>query len=658
MGDSEGGDPLRTRREPAVSAVGPARSLRDQLSSMFRLLVGGGLAISLVLAGWLTWMLAVSQPSVDRLQRATALVEALDVRLQAEQSDLRAYLASGGPSYLQDYRSSTVAATTGSAELSAEAGSIASTQLIAFEIALQEFTSGWADRVADGTLSAGAGHGRAADVAQLTQALAQGRQLFTAYDAADLALSSTLQGKLDSARSAQNVATVVAAGLALMLAIGTAAIGVRRQTQLSTSVVGPMRDIGLGLGALMRGEYDAVDITPGGPAELHGMSTLVLRLSERLAARKAQDEVTRELERQRTARTDVILGVAREVAGSLNLRYVLESVAAAAADIFGATGARLWLVEQPGAPMLLSFDTAYGRAGIREPVELDLGSGVAGRAAKYGRPALGEGAEIADGVPVVAVPLIVGARVVGALECAGGEPREIGEDVLTSLETLATHAAAAIEASRLHQAAEEMSVTDALTGLANRRQLDRDLPTEVDRATRYHRPLSVLFLDLDHFKQLNDRYGHSYGDLVLQQVGEVLRSELRTVDRAYRMGGEEFVIVAPESAVEDGTGLAERLRMLIARATSANGTTAGVTASFGVATLPDHGTTGPALLAVADAALYDAKSAGRNQVRVASEASGAVPEQRAPYALPPVAGRASMQVEPREPAPLEDQPAV
>ena len=125
-----------------------------------------------------------------------------------------------------------------------------------------------------------------------------------------------------------------------------------------------------------------------------------------------------------------------------------------------------------------------------QPFErLEVGRGLpgaAGRAAKYGRPALGEGAEIVDGVPVVAVPLIVGARVVGALECAGGEPRELSAEVLTSLETLATHAAAAIEASRLHQDAEAMSVTDALTGLANRRQLDRDLPTEVDRADLGH----------------------------------------------------------------------------------------------------------------------------------------------------------------------------
>ena len=651
------------RRRAAPDAGAPGRSLRDQLSFMFRLLLGGGLAISLVLTGWLGWMLGVSQPSIDRLQRADTLVADLGLQLQGEQSDLRAYLASGDRSYLQSYRTLAADTTTRAATLSATAGSLASGPVIALEVGLQQWTGSWAERVAAGELSAGAVAGNAPDIAQLTQALAQGRDLFAAYDAAQQQLTATLSHQLAQARGAQRVATIAAALVALLLAVGTAGVGLRRQTQLRTDVVGPMQDIGLGLGALMRGEYDQVRITPGGPAELYGFSTLVAKLAVRLQERKRDDDHGRELELQRRERTDVILAVAREVAGSLNLRYVLESVANAAARIFGASSARLWLVEQPGAPMLLAFDTAYGRAGIREQVELDLGSGVAGRAAKYGRPALGEGAEVVDGVPVVAVPLIVGARVVGALECSGGVRRDIGDDVLTSLETLATHAAAAIEASRLHQAAEELSVTDALTGLANRRQLDRDLPTEMDRATRYHRPLTVLFLDLDHFKQLNDRYGHSYGDLVLQQVGEVLRTELRTVDRAYRMGGEEFVVVAPESTVVDGTGLAQRLRSTIARATSTNGTTAGVTASFGVATLPDHGVSGPALLAAADAALYEAKAAGRDQVCVATELATGVPDQRRPYALPPVIGRPTMLVEDRNARidahdPLEDEPAV
>ncbi|MGH3744522.1 MAG: diguanylate cyclase, partial [Mycobacteriales bacterium] len=566
MGDQ---DPDDGRAQPP--AGGP-RSLTAQLTSMFRLLIGGGVAMSLVLAAWLGWMLAASQPKIDALQSGTTLVTQIDSQLQTEQSDLRVFLASANNSYLLSYQDAMAALPGQLRRLDAVAGSAGSAELVTFEMGVQQWQAQWATPVAEGTLAAQAALGvTAADPQQLRAVLDQGRQLFDRYSEGAVTLRTALQGQLDEARQQQEIATIVAAGLAMVLALGTASMGIRRQLRLRTSVAGPMKEIGMGLGALMRGEYDAVAITPGGPAELYGMSTLVEALARRLAKRKHELDRAALLEAERMARTEVILGVAREVAGSLNLRYVLEAVANAAAAICGARRARLWLVETPGAPMLLSFDTDYGRAGLREQVELDLGTGAAGRAAKYGRPALGEGAEVVDGVPVVAVPLIVGARVVGALECAGGEPRELSDDVLTSLETLATHAAAAIEASRLHQDAEAMSVTDALTGLANRRQLDRDLPTEVDRAARYGRSLTVLFCDLDHFKQLNDRYGHSYGDLVLQQVGQALSGALRAVDRAYRLGGEEFIVVCPEASLDEGEQLANRLREMITRATSQTG---------------------------------------------------------------------------------------
>lgn len=619
------------------------RSLHAQLTGMFRLLIVSGVALTLLLTGWLGWMLIASQPRIDALHRATGLIADTDRQLQTAQSDLRAYLATGDSTYLASYRGGVPALADRNAQLGAVAGGLASGPLVAFEVAVEQWTSQWADRVTEGTLSTGAQPGHPADPLQLGEVLAAGRTLFTAYALDEQALTGALQRQLDASRSEQRTATELAAALALLLSVGTAAVGVRRQRRLKSSVGAPMVEIGRAVGALVRGDYDAVRITPAGPTELFQLCTLVLKLTDRLAARRTENDAARALEARRMERTEVILAAAREIAGSLNLRYVLEAVAGAAATLCEATGARLWLVETPGAPLLLSFDTAYGRAGIREQVELDLGSGVAGRAAKYGRPARGEGAEVVDGVPTVAVPLIVGARVVGALECSGGDRRELTDEVLKSLETLATHAAAAIEASRLHQAAEEMSVTDALTGLANRRQLDRDLPAEVERATRYGRPLTVLFGDLDHFKQLNDRYGHSYGDLVLQQVGQVFAGELRKVDIAYRIGGEEFVVVAPEATLEEGRALAERLREAVRRATSQSGTTGGVTASFGVATLPEHGNSGPTLLAAADAALYGAKENGRDQVRVATSTAGVL-DQRQPYALPPVVGRPTLQV--------------
>jgi diguanylate cyclase (GGDEF)-like protein len=180
------------------------------------------------------------------------------------------------------------------------------------------------------------------------------------------------------------------------------------------------------------------------------------------------------------------------------------------------------------------------------------------------------------------------------------------------LETLSIHAAAALEAARLHQTTSHASEHDALTRLANRRRLEADLTMECDRSLRYARPLALIMLDLDHFKRLNDTYGHARGDEVLQGVAETITNTLRSTDTAYRFGGEELVILARESDVAGAMGLAERVRTAIERRYS--GTAEGnVTASLGVAGIPENAVSMKALIAAADSALYTAKSEGRNR---------------------------------------------
>ena len=161
----------------------------------------------------------------------------------------------------------------------------------------------------------------------------------------------------------------------------------------------------------------------------------------------------------------------------------------------------------------------------------------------------------------------------------------------------------------------KLSLTDALTGVGNRRMLDEALAREVERARRQGQALSLLILDIDHFKRVNDTWGHETGDRVLRETGSSLLQMLRATDIATRMGGEEFVVLLPATALAEAVVCAERFRAALA--THDFALAAPVTSSFGVAALQPQ-ENGSALLARADSALYLAKQQGRNRVVAAA----------------------------------------
>lgn len=167
-----------------------------------------------------------------------------------------------------------------------------------------------------------------------------------------------------------------------------------------------------------------------------------------------------------------------------------------------------------------------------------------------------------------------------------------------------------------NQRLQELAVTDALTGLANRRALTERLGLEIDRARRSEQPLSLLLIDIDHFKRLNDTLGHLEGDAALVAVARILAEGRRVEDLIARFGGEEFAMLLPGTRSEDAKVVAERVRAAVE-----TGTAGGVTActiSVGCASLPEHASDARELLLAADRALYEAKAAGRNRVCVAS----------------------------------------
>jgi len=165
---------------------------------------------------------------------------------------------------------------------------------------------------------------------------------------------------------------------------------------------------------------------------------------------------------------------------------------------------------------------------------------------------------------------------------------------------------------------EKLAATDALTGLTNRRGLGEALSGELDRARRYNLALTILLLDIDRFKTINDTRGHIAGDSVLRQVGELLKREARSVDIVARYGGEEFVVVMPETAGHGAAIFAERVRSRVQNRDFADpgSDPVRVTVSIGVASVPDDRVHSPeSFISLADQALYRAKNEGRNLVR-------------------------------------------
>ena len=334
-----------------------------------------------------------------------------------------------------------------------------------------------------------------------------------------------------------------------------------------------------------------------------------------------------ELEISRDALQHSLDRLGQTLSSTLDLNRTLTAIVEAAMTALTARRAALYMV----APGRHHLYVKVGRDMPPAEVEatIPIGEGLVGWVAQTGSSVrlpqdadqVPAEAQVGSDSSVIAVPLFTpkGGQVIGVLglyDRTDDEPFDDGD--LHTIRTFAVQASVAIENVRLHEATQQASITDSLTGLWNLRYLHQRTDEEVERAARFGHELALLILDIDHFKLVNDRLGHMAGDQVLIEVAQRVAAQIREVDTLARYGGEELVLVLPETDVEGGRRTAERIRAAIAAQPIVSaGEEVTITASLGVAAFPAHGTSSGELLQEADRAMYAAKAAGRDRVAVA-----------------------------------------
>jgi two-component system, cell cycle response regulator len=397
-----------------------------------------------------------------------------------------------------------------------------------------------------------------------------------------------------------------------------------------------VRTLGLGAADFIRKPFRVKELLARVQAQLR-MRSILRGAHESL--RMTEEELSRVREEAESRRK--LVDILHDVTNDLSPDEIYHLLARRVARALGLTHCSVILARSGDRPRIVA--TAFEHASLRD-FALDLERYPEIRAAlESGRPVLVEDVSTSplydtvrrrwqeDGTlvttrSVIALPFALEPEQAGVffLRRSLSEPPLTREDVEFA-DTVVKAAVAAIQRAKLlettmadNRRLELLAHTDPLTELLNRRALIDRLSAEMERVRRYDSTVSVLLIDLDHFKRVNDTHGHLVGDDVLMEVAALLQRAVRTVDVVARYGGEEFVVVLPETGVQGATSFAERIRELIEEHdfVAAIGSNLQLTASIGVATFPSEGMeTADDFFARADQALYRAKAEGRNRVR-------------------------------------------
>ncbi len=316
---------------------------------------------------------------------------------------------------------------------------------------------------------------------------------------------------------------------------------------------------------------------------------------------------------------------------------LLQSIMTKSADLLRAEQGSLMLLDSETDALLLEVKKGVIE-GLVEKMRIPKGQGIAGKVAQFGEPLLVQNLESDPRIrqknrehyktrSFLSVPLKIGDRTIGVLNLSDKISGEVfTEDDLELIQSFASHAAVVMERNILYSQTErlkKLSITDPLTGLLNRRYFQERLEEEIARTSRHGRQLSLMMLDIDGFKIFNDTFGHPAGDRLLKRISGVIMDSVRTMDVVSRFGGDEFLVLLPETHPGVVAQIAERIRQDVARVALAPeivGADAilATSVSIGVASYPKNGHTLEMLVEQVDRALYQAKMKGKNRIEILS----------------------------------------
>jgi diguanylate cyclase (GGDEF)-like protein len=323
--------------------------------------------------------------------------------------------------------------------------------------------------------------------------------------------------------------------------------------------------------------------------------------------------------------------VAKALTSSLDLDSILQTIMEKMAEYFRPDTWSLLMVDEDKDE--LYFAIAVGEAAeALKSVRLKVGEGIAGWVAKHGEQLIVPDVEadprfakrIDDTTKwetrsIICIPLRSKLRVLGVIQLVNVDLSRFGNQEIFFLQSLSDYAAIAIENARWVERIQELTITDDCTGLYNARHLYKTLETEVYRSARFAYEFSVLFIDLDHFKHVNDTHGHLIGSKLLAEIGYLIKAQLRLIDFAFRYGGDEFVVLLPQTGKDSALVVAKRLQEGF-RASSFcrdDGLNLNVRASIGLATYPHDAQSAHDLIRQADEMMYVVKNSTRDNIGIA-----------------------------------------
>jgi diguanylate cyclase (GGDEF)-like protein len=328
---------------------------------------------------------------------------------------------------------------------------------------------------------------------------------------------------------------------------------------------------------------------------------------------------------------NIFHGVAKALTSSLDLDSILQTIMDKMAEYFRPDTWSLLMVDEELDE--LYFAIAIGNASeALKNVRLKVGEGIAGWVAKHGErlivPDVMADPRFAKRIDemtewethsIICVPLRSKHRVLGVIQLVNVNMDGFGDQELFFLQSLCDYAAIAIENARAVEKIQELTITDDVTGLYNARHLYKTLETEVYRSSRFNYEFTVLFIDLDHFKQVNDTHGHLVGSKLLAEIGYLIKAQLRLIDYAFRYGGDEFVILLPQTGKEAALVVARRLRDTLRTSMFCKdeGLNLNVRASIGVATYPHDAKSPHDIIRQADEMMYLVKNTCRDNIGIA-----------------------------------------